>query len=200
MKLVCFSAFTLFLTGCVPFLPMSGDRARHSVTIAAPSGSATDQLRIRIPARGADAPVRQVAQNGDAKTYMAVDNISVSYRQGVLVATRGLGADLMAGDADATLAALEAPENGVYSRQMRYLTSLHKSTWIKAGCEMKRGGAETRAGQQLTRYEESCIARRDRFTNIYWLNASGQILASRQWVSAAVGDLQTDPIAPGILR
>lgn len=169
-----------------------------TVIIATPSDGVTGsvavkRLRIRIPARQADAPVRLVARNGEAETYIAADSISVSYQQGVLIATRGLGADLMAGDASTTLTALQMPGSGTYSRQMRYLTSTHQSTWIQAGCDMKAAGADIRGGRTLSRYEEKCVARSARFTNIYWLDSSAAILSSKQWVSATVGYLESDP-------
>lgn len=174
----------------VPVVSSVGTPAASSA--AAPPATGGD-LRIRIPARQADAPVRLVARNGEADTYMATDNISVSYRRGILIATRGLGADLMAGDAGATLFALQIPSGETYARQMRYLTGNHQSTWIQAGCTMKAAGADVRDGRKLSRYEESCIARRDRFTNLYWLDGAGKIVASRQWVSAAVGYLESVP-------
>lgn len=175
--------------------PSADSSAGSGATVASASSAAAEgRLRIRIPARQADAPVRLVARNGEVETYMAADDISVSYRRGVLVATRGLGADLMAGDASATLGALQMPGEGAYARQMRYLTGNHQSTWIQAGCEMKTAGADVRGGRTLARYEESCIARRDRFTNLYWLDGAGQITASRQWVSAAVGYLESSPV------
>lgn len=188
VQYVGLAALAVVLAGCAQLRQqVPGANVTASVVPAAVAASAGGDLRVRIASRQADAIVSHAARNGDVDTYMAVDRISVSYRQGVLVATRGLGFDLMAGDAAPVLEALRNP-GAEYSRQMRYLTGLHGSTWIQAGCRMVVAGSVAGAG---TRYEEHCVARRDRFTNVYWLDAGGRIIASRQWVSADVGMLET---------
>lgn len=138
-------------------------------------------LRVDIPSRNASARLKRIGVNGDVETWTSPDNVSISLRQGVVVATRGLGFDMMGGDAGNTLAALAAPGGEVYRRQMRYLTGDNHSTWIAAGCEMTTGAE---------RFEERCLARRDRFTNLYWTDGAGRVVRSRQWVSPQVGQIE----------
>lgn len=158
------------------------------------TGSITDeqaqngpQMRVQIRSRGADATLLRVASNDDVVTWLTVDNISLSFRQGVLVATRGLGHDLMGADASATLGAFEGLGDPVYRRQMRYLTADNQTTYLMASCEMARVADEAIKDKVLARFDEKCIARQHSFTNIYWKNEDGVIVDSRQWVSPEIG-------------
>ncbi len=183
-------AVVLMLAGCQQ-LPkvqqlMGKPRPAGTVTLAATALSSA-VLRVQIPSRGADAPLSLAGVNGGVETWMAVDTISLSFDRGVLVASRGLGFDLMGANADATLEALAGRAGGVYRREMRYLTGDQHSSYVLAGCTMQEIGAETVAGRRMTRFEERCEARRDSFTNIFWRGADGRIISSRQWLSPEVG-------------
>lgn len=148
-------------------------------------------MQARLPARGAEAILFRVAVNQDVETWLAADNISLSFRQGVLVASRGLGFDLMGADASGTLAALQGLGAPEYRHQMRFLTSDHRTTYLMAGCTMAVLGRETIAGRPAQRFEESCQAHRQAITNLFWRDDSGRIVRSRQWVSPEIGYLES---------
>lgn len=143
-------------------------------------------MRLAAPAENAQGMMKLVARNGDVETWMSADRYTVSLQRGIVVATRGFGFDLMTGDAQVTLDALAMPRGAVYSRRMRYLTSDNHSTWLQAGCTMVF--AEIDSG--LRRFDETCRARQHSFTNRYWIDGSGRVLRSRQWVSAETGYLE----------
>ena len=177
------------LAGCQPAVQrLMG--AKSTTQVDLPVEALTGPvMRVDIPSRGASAALSRVAVNKDVETWLATDNISLSFRQGVLVASRGLGFDLMAADAQNSLDAIAGQRDEVYRRQMRYLTGDHHSAYLTAGCSMTFVGPETKGGQRLQRLEERCQARANLFTNIFWLNDSGQIVQSRQWVSPEIGYL-----------
>lgn len=179
------------LAACAPIasrLPGSPPRTGVVVEIDA-SAPAASRMRVQIPSRGADAPVTLAARNDDVETWIAVDNISISLRRGVLVATRGLGHDLMGAGAENTLAALAGLAEGEYRRQMRYLTGDHRTTYLNAGCSMAAVATEAVGASRVQRHEETCVARDHRFTNVFWTDGTGRIVRSRQWVSPEVGYL-----------
>jgi len=185
---VCVMALAL-LAGCQPAIQrLMGVQPGTQVVVPAEALSGP-QMRVQIQSRGANAVLSRVAVNRDVETWLAVDNISLSFRQGVLVASRGLGFDLMAADAQNTLDAFAGQGAEVYRRQMRYLTGDNQSTFLTAGCSMVFVGPETVGGQSLQRLEERCQARQNLFTNLFWLDGSGQIVQSRQWVSPQIGYL-----------
>ncbi len=145
-------------------------------------------LFVAAPALQAQAPMKLVGSSNGVDTWMSADRYSVSLQDGVVVATRGFGFDLMGADAEATLRALAAPGSGPYARQLRYLASDNRSTWTRAGCRVDFAVDTSDAN----RMEEVCTTYSEAFTNTYWLGAAGQILQSRQWVSAEVGYLDIE--------
>ncbi len=149
-------------------------------------------MRVRIPSRQADAILSRVAVSADVTTWSAVDNVTLSFRQGVLVASRGLGFDLMGADAQATLDAFAGRGEETYRRQMRYLTGEHHSTYLTAGCRMARAGSEGNKELRLQRFDEHCKASDNKFTNSYWLDGSGNVVRSKQWVSPEIGYISTE--------
>lgn len=182
-------ATALLLTGCSD-LPVSLAMPWKSDDVAlVATATAEPTLQIAIPTRNANAPLSRVATNGGVETWMTADNISVSLRNGVLVASRGLGFDLMAADAQPTLAALDASDGPSYRRLMRYLNGENQSTYLTAECLMKDVGSVTVKERPLRRLEEACRAGEHQFTNVFWLDANNTIVMSRQWLSPEVGHL-----------
>lgn len=184
----------LLLTGCQTVMPplalqkLSGATPPAPVTFSAEQ-LASPKMQVQIASRGAQALLVRVAVNQDVETWLTADNISLSFRQGVLVASRGLGFDLMAADASGTLAALQGQGAPVYRRQMRFLTSDQRSTYLMAGCSLTATEAEMVAGRQTRRLEEQCQAHRHKITNLFWVDGAGHILRSQQWVSPEIGYL-----------
>lgn len=181
------------LAACQPILPsMSVAPAGGQTVTVSAVALATPTMRVQIPSRGADAILTRTAISGDVATWFAVDNISLSFRQGVLVASRGLGFDLMGADASGTLDAFDGAPPPVYRRQMRYLTGDHKSIYLMAGCSMQSAGSELIAGTRTDRFEEQCKARQWTITNQFWRDQAGTIVRSRQWVSPEIGYVVTN--------
>jgi hypothetical protein len=204
MKSVMLFALGVALSGCATLQGMvaiDGTKtvAPHSVATPAsnPSGkplfSATPivtqpVLEVTILDRGAQARLNKVGQNGTVTTWASKDGISVSLDRGVLVATRGLGDDLMAAGAQATLDALTG-KPGEYRRIYRFLDAQNHADYELMGCTMQTLGPETLAARRLIRHEETCRTFTDSHTNVYWTNPGGRIVASRQWISPLVGSL-----------
>lgn len=181
------------LAGCMPDVlrrvaPDLAPAAAGALPFAMPQKGDT-LLSVVIPSRGATALLAHVGSNQGVETWMSADRITVSVEQGVVVATRGLGHDLMAGDAKNTLAAISGAQTGVYRRQMRYLTADNHTTYVTAGCSMSSPGSDNVQGRMLRRFEESCQARNSKFTNRYWVDGSGKVLASEFWVSPQIGSV-----------
>ncbi|OZA19542.1 MAG: hypothetical protein B7Y02_00660 [Rhodobacterales bacterium 17-64-5] len=187
MKNYMLVASICLLSGCLPIVDkLAGQPAPERVSLSA-EALAGPFLLVQIPSRNVSATLARIAVNADVETWITADNVSLSFRQGILVASRGLGFDLMGADATGTLAALSGSEAGIYRHQMRYLTGDNHNTYLMAGCQMQNKGSEVRSGQTLHRLEESCVARDNDFTNVFWVDANGRILQSRQWVAPEIG-------------
>lgn len=141
-------------------------------------------LNVEIPARGAVATLVLVARNQGVDTWQTGDNVSVSLRSGVFVATRGLGFDVMGSDVQQTLSALAGRQSGQYTVTRRYLSADNHSEFVTATCTMNRSGSDRQ-------YFEQCNIPGGVFRNEYLLDGSGQIVQSKQWVGPEVQYLKT---------
>lgn len=160
-----------------------------------PGGAATAEARLyaELPSRGATATLVVEAVNGTVTTWRTADNVTLSFDDGVLVATRGLGFDLMGAGAEKTLAALAGGDPGPYRRQYRYLDGQNHAAYVTAGCTVQDRGAETVGGRRLWRHDEICESFHTAFTNTYWSDGGGWVLRSRQWIGPQIGYIETGP-------
>ncbi|MEL6570451.1 MAG: YjbF family lipoprotein [Pseudomonadota bacterium] len=155
-----------------------------------------DVLLVKILARDAVAPMTKVAENGGAITWISPGKVTMSFEDGILVATRGLEDDLMGVDPIGVRAALNAG-GGTAARRQSFLTSEDQIVTRDLTCEVTSLGPEelqTIGGtRRTTKLEEDCKGPALVFKNTYWM-AGGEIIRSRQAVSAGVGFIQADQL------
>lgn len=171
------------LAGCLPQWPKPATYPALTVTAGEPL------LAVLLVENNGTAVMKRVGRNGSTESWMAQDRNGLTLDRGILVATRGLGFDLMGSDATPVLAALQSGATEVYSRKMRYMTGDNRSVWINAGCSITARTSDTLQGVKYTRFEENCRTNRERYTNLYWLDGQGRIRVSRQWISPQVGQM-----------
>ncbi|EAQ24216.1 YjbF family lipoprotein [Roseovarius sp. 217] len=144
--------------------------------------------------RKAAAVLRPIEQNGPHQTwasYGSSDRRSATTRNGVLVATRGLGNDLMSSRIEPLLDVVTRRENGVAKIQQRYLDGENKIVTLKSDCKITRGDTETLAGANGTasvvRMTAECWQSDRSVVNSYLVDSSGRILQSRHWAGPTMG-------------
>lgn len=116
--------------------------------------------------------------NGDVTTFLTLDGISLSMREGILVATRGLGFDLMIADVSGLLPLLET--GGRYTRVHRYLDGEDRLLSFEFRCDV-RPGPEIR---------EICEGDDFSFENRYASRqGTGLFALSRQWIGPDWGTI-----------
>lgn len=146
---------------------------------------------ISIEQRNQKALVAETAQNGSVSTWSSVDKVTISLRNGVLVATRGLGDDLMA--ASAQPPSLKPAGGAAYTRLYTILNGSDQPVRVSATCSTVSNGGQTievvERIYQVTELVETCQAKTVTFDNQYWIDRSGNIRKSRQWVSPEVGQI-----------
>lgn len=181
--------------GLVVLLAAGCDRVSRALdltgTVAAvpPQPIGPARLRVNLPATGAQATLAPVARKGNVTVWQTLDGITLSFSDGVLVATRGLGDDLMSADVDGTLSMLRGTMGVAHYPQIRsYLDGEDRTVFRSFQC---RQDEHAEAGQ-LRRITERCVSTDGEMTNIYWLNRAGEIARSRQWVSPAVSYMDTE--------
>lgn len=159
-----------------------------------------ERLRVSLPTTGARATLAPVARNHGTTVWQTLDGITLAFRQGVLTGTRGLGDDLMTSDVSNTLRMLRGAQGeGYYPHIRSYLDGEMKTVFQSYQC--RRAGQKrqpVRLGgttHTVNRIEESCVSPDKSFTNIYWLDPKGAVIKSRQWVSPAVGYMETERVS-----
>ena len=149
-----------------------------------------------LPSFVAQAGLARIIQdNGRAETYESQYGFTAAFRDGMLVGTRGLPYDLMGASAEATRAAIRAG-GGTAIRYHDTLNSLDQIEQARFECTIVANGPDTVSlGLREVvgrKYTETCVNRRVQFENLYWLDDSGDIMASRQFVSQTVAYLRSN--------
>ena len=154
-------------------------------------------LRVDIPSTGAAAILLPAATNAGVSTWRTADGVTVSLTDGIVVATRGLGHDLMTADVRGTGAAMQGTTAQDYARRMRYLNSDAKDVFLSFTCSMRQGSSGGN-GQRLL--QETCHSDTASFTNNYWFDSTDRVQRSRQWISPEVGYLDSSWVREANLR
>lgn len=150
----------------------------------------TPLLLVRVEKTGATGTMALAAGSPDSRTWLSADGISITTRGGLLAATRGFGGDLLSAETAPLAAALRA-DRGHYSRAVEHLDGENLVRETHLDCEVTSGGRtaievveKTYRVRLLT---ETCRSGTDTLTSQFWIDGSGQVRQSRQWVSKAIG-------------
>lgn len=145
-----------------------------------------------IPTLGRNEPARIIADNGAEQTWAAQSGWTAAFDDGILVATRGLSFDLLATDGSQTRAAIRAG-GGTAVRLLETVDSQDRITTITLDCTVTQDGSETvNLGLRevgARKFTETCRSPVVIFENAYWVDGSGAIVSSRQFVSITVAYL-----------
>lgn len=152
-------------------------------------------LQAEIESRDSIARMSFLAANGPYETWSSVDSATITLKQGILVATRALGADLMSADVVQIQQMLDDPDMPEGTRVHRYLDGEGHLITQSYLCEItdRRPDRLDILGETVavTRITESCHSPQSRFENVYWREAGGRIRAARHWVGPDIGAIST---------
>lgn len=163
----------------------------------ASGGSPQGTLQVIIPAYNARAELSLLTSRGDIQDWRASDGSSIVMSDGMLVGTRGLGADLFSAEAPGLIRALLSGR-GTVKRQHLYLDGEGATSRVLYVCSVsiakdppKRVGMASAGGDRhLVEHCVSELPKAVEFTNIYWLSSGDkEIKRSRQWVSTKIGSI-----------
>ena len=150
-------------------------------------------LYVALPESGAQALLSPVAQNAGSITWLTSDEITLTTRNGLVVATRGLGDDLMSADISDVLPALA--DGGRATRIHYRLDGDNRTVEMRFACEVRGGGDEMLeiVGRRVATIHlvETCQGAGESFVNHYWLSLQGQLMQSRQWLTPGIGTVTT---------
>lgn len=142
---------------------------------------------------GAIAPFAAVATRDARTTWRSGDGVSITTKAGLLEATRGLGADMLASDTSETATRLRRNTPGTAKRFHTFLTGEDKALTRAFVCDVSSRGPRSidvgRGSEPARLMAEDCTSLTDSFTNLYWIAPSGDLLQSRQWAGPNTGPL-----------
>lgn len=181
------------LTELVGAAPAAPPALAPNIANAAPG----DILLVTIRNRNAVAPMTKAQVNGDTIAWISPGKVTMTFREGILIGTRGLDEDLMGADINGVRDAIRAG-GGTVTRRHSFLNSLDKIRPRDMTCTITRGERETLAmvsgSADAIKYEESCSGEMV-FTNSYWVDpTTGEFLRTLQVVSGEVGYIQADQL------
>lgn len=137
-----------------------------------------------------------LGQNADVVTWASPEYQTLGMRDGVILATRGFGADLMSAVVPSA-AALRAGV-GAHQRVHYVLDGADQTREQRFGCQLSVSNGETIAILGLSyltkKVDEVCTGAAGSFTNSYWFDDAGLIRQSRQVRAVGVENLQLQAI------
>lgn len=161
----------------------------------------TPELRAQIarPVLIAEVPVTNVAaviveaeKTGKHTTWFSADSVSVTTYNGLIVATRGLGFDLMGADIQEAAARITEGKTGTAPRKHSYLDGEDRIYWIAFTCQYQHS-----AQPNGSLVAETCTSDGRVIENQYWLDARAKVVASKQWIGPRNGYILLEgPIYP----
>jgi len=195
-----FATLLLLLSGCIELQNRPDiDAARAYIKNIPAAQRAGGLILVRTSQSQQVAMLAPAGLNADVRTWQSPDRAMLSFRDGVMVATRGLLDDLMVAETRATASALKKGSSTSYTRQFTHLDGENQIVSTQFTCQMtRRGKGSVLVGDRphtATRHDEICTADTTKITNIFWIGANRSLWKSQQWVSARVGYLTTELIA-----
>ncbi len=135
--------------------------------------------------------ILEAERNGPYRTFITPTRQTLTLRQGVVTATRGLGNDLMSSNVEDTLRLLRTRQAGQTRRVMRYLTGDEQTIAFSFDCNMALGDSQNisvgEVSAQIRIMTEECAGDGLKFTNTYMVDHTGEVLSSRQWINPTMG-------------
>jgi Group 4 capsule polysaccharide lipoprotein gfcB, YjbF len=151
-------------------------------------------LRVSSAALGQNGLLTIADAKGDVLTWKSPDGATFSQRSGVLIQTRGLGADLMSAQVP-SVGQLRA--GAAYQRVYYFLGDDDQGTRRTYDCTTTVVGQENfevmARAHTATHVTEICQRPLGKLTNDYWLDG-GSIRKSRQWVSGPIGYVEFERV------
>lgn len=145
--------------------------------------------RVRIAALGADTFITLRDTNSGTATFQTADGSAFTFRDGVLISTRGAVTDLMSA-ATPSAGQIRAAA-GRHKRSYFVLGDNDGTTRLEMDCALSFIGTETLdviGRPYATRHvRETCEGAGRMVENDYWVDGGGTFRKSKQWVTDFLG-------------
>lgn len=155
-------------------------------------------LVVLIEEREALGAMFQAQVSGETSAWLSADNSMIVLDHGLIIATRGLGWDLMSLDFGNIFQPLFADGGSEVVKTYRFLDGEDQIRATRFSCQILSRGQrsiEIEGTNHETRLmRESCHNEQSSFQNLYWISkADNSILQSRQWAGSGIGIISLRP-------
>lgn len=177
--------------GNLPFAGVGEGQTNVAGTYAALARADAAAIRVDLLQSQAASALLRLSIRDGVETYIAPDGPSFAFRDGFLIATRGLGGDLMSSEMTEVSTLVLSRQEGRATRHASLLNGEDRIELRSFVCDIRadrQDGIETIRGLvQATLMIEDCAARDLRVVNTYWVSGLGEIVSSRQWAGEFAG-------------
>ncbi|MBE9475547.1 MAG: YjbF family lipoprotein [Proteobacteria bacterium] len=160
-------------------------------------------LRISAQTLGVKTLFAEVAQSGAYRTYLNNLKMSVTYRSGIITATRGFGLDLLSQGISITPEEMfvQSDTPKFYTRTQQQLVNIKTVAKLSYNCILEKGDVETitivEIDYELVKYSETCRNENRAFSNFYWVaDDTRKIWKSAQSIGEQAGFFITEVLVP----
>ncbi len=158
-------------------------------------------LRAQIPNFGLASLVYLSQDRGPYSIWRTTDDVTLQVRAGMIIGSKGVGADLVSVDDPRMIAVLEGRERpGPGKRVNRAFDGTNATVAIEFACVIADLGAESVTVVGLsypTRHlRQTCTSPNENFVNDYWQQGR-TVWKSRQWFNEQVGYMTIERLSPG---
>lgn len=182
-------------TALLPAAPASAPTVRFAQVLQADA----PQMQLSVErVRASGIVVLDVTRDG-TRTWLSPEGASFATRGGLLVATRGLGGDMLSSDVSQSQALLSARRNGQAQRFHTFIDGTDKAVTQTFVCDITVTGPRAIRIQNqpvnTTLMAENCANPTTQFQNLYWIETgTARISQSRQWAGEPTGPLALRPL------
>ena len=158
--------------------------------------------RTRVPilfvelSNGKNGTLTQYPGIGDGDTWLAADGATITFKNGILKASRGMGNDIM-GSSSEMAPWKKAKLQKDYSRKISFLTGNNKINTLTFECELFLKNEKEYVkifdlNFATSYYVEQCISTEIGFINEYYVDDQKIVRRSKQYHSETLGYILTE--------
>ncbi|MGZ9809048.1 YjbF family lipoprotein [Pseudoroseicyclus sp. H15] len=157
----------------------------------------TPKVFVTVEEAGYTGVMALVQSRDGYQTFMSSDDISITLKDNMVVATRGFGDDLASSDASETARLVASGRTGQVERFHGFYSGSEDVELRAYVCDIASAGTislEGPAGPVAVRHmTETCRNPEQGFVNHYYYSPAGALLASTQWAGDSIGPLTVEP-------
>ena len=129
---------------------------------------------------------------GVGQTWLGADGATVTLEKGILIASRGMGDDLMGSSSSMPPWSKINQKTVSYSRELNHITGDNKISKRVFNCDIEKTNREEiieiwNTNFKVSKFEESCSNSSFTFKNTYYVNNKGIVRRSSQYHSDTLG-------------